>query len=205
MSAGKAFITSGLAVLLALPVSTLPAGNEGALSKASRRVLVAHERLMSAPSSALVQRAYLDAFPGDWKTFLAVFMDEPAYGQLYSNSHDYIWPLEDIGRKFPEETFGKLLPIGSRGRWNSDGVGVFQNTIIKLALEFPREFAHSMSGLKPEAQQGLLFFMADGPHGPDEEAFAMLVKRLEGVGFLSLARRVEEAGIASEARSAHGH
>jgi hypothetical protein len=172
------------------------------LSPETRRMKSAYGAFVAQPSDVEAQSAYLDAFPADYATFMAVFMAGDA-GRLGEGTREYIQALDAIGRSLPEETFRKILKIESLAQWDeAEGVNFLQEVTLKLALARPKSFAAALATLRPAERRGVATFLADGPEGPREEAQGLAAK-LDVAGERAFARLLREEAELSEMRD-HG-
>jgi hypothetical protein len=179
-----------------------PASEKGDLLPEARRVKSAYGAFAAQPSRVETQSAYLEAFPADYATFMAVFMAD-GFGQLSDGSYEYIQALDKIGRSLPEETFRKVLKIESLAHWDADGINFLQEVTLKLALARPKAFAAALEALRPAERRGVAGFLADGPHGPPEETLGLAAK-LEVAGASAFASLLRQEAELSESRS-HDH
>jgi hypothetical protein len=182
-----------LGILLAS--TGLAPADESALLPESRRLKAAYAYAAADPADREAQRAYLDVFPGDARTFSAVFSAEG--GQLPAG-REYIALLGEAGKILPEAAFEKFLKIGTAARWEPGVLDELQGVGLSLALAHPKAFAGAFAGLRPTERRHVAAFLADGSNGP-REAVLGLAAKLEVAGQQAAGRLLREEAALSEA------
>lgn len=170
------------------------------LSASARKVKTAYDAFTELPSERNVQIAYLEAFPNDFETFLAVFMPKD-YKQLY-DGQEYVYALFDIGKVLPEQTLKLMMQIETTGKWDADAPNYLQHITINLGKMYPKEFVDSLTELSSLDQKGVINFLVDGPHRPTK-SYQKLTDLLKKLGYLGIAKQLRRAG--EKARLTSGH
>jgi len=187
-----------LMITLVLPV--FASEQFSSLSDNSLRVKNAYEEFVQNPEDKSIQLAYLDAFPSDFVTFMAVFMPR-GFGQLY-DGHEYVEAIYEIGQDLPTPTMQKILKVAVSGKWDADAPNYLQGTIIGLAKLNPEVFAKEFSVLTEVEQTEVIHFLVDGPHRPTSR-FVNLTEEMQTMGYMDIAAKMNKAADIARRNSGH--
>lgn len=172
------------------------------LSSESEKIKTAFLKLSADTSNKELQLNYINAFPSDSKTFLAVFHSS-TFDQLYDNSHDYLNLFEYCGKKFPENVIGKSVDISKNLVWDADATGYMQHISVKLACWFPVLFVKKYNTLTGPEKNKLVAFYADVENHPKFPEYQKLIDQLKSVGSSDVAKKLELARTNRQKRQDH--
>ena len=137
----------------------------------------AYAAYRSDTTSMAAQRAYFDAFPGDYAAlrkhfgFEEISVDSTSFGEFYEQGEEMIGAFFRLTMVPSAEIASKAVGIARGGVWQEDGVGYFQ---LFLGRSFEKDRAvylaalNSLPGTDPA---GFWRFYLDGPVSyPKEDA-----------------------------------
>lgn len=129
----------------------------------------AYAAYRSDTTSAAAQRAYFDAFPGDYATlrtefgFEEISSDSTAFGEYYEQGDSMIRAFFQLTMVPPAGIASKAVGIAREGVWQGDGVNYFQ---LYLGRAFEKDrmiYLAAIRSLPGSDQAGFWRFYLDGP------------------------------------------
>jgi hypothetical protein len=156
------------------------------------RVKSAYEIFLTDTSSKKLQKIYIDSFPSDANSFLAIFQSTE-FDQLYMDSYKYIEAFEKCGTTFPEEVISKCVDIGKNLAWDADAIGHLQLISVDLALTHLNVFITKYKTLNKKDQSKLITFFADVENHKTFQQYQKLINKLESVGEIDIALKLDSA------------
>jgi hypothetical protein len=159
------------------------------LSSRVRELANAREALKKNPQDAKTQELYLNAFPQNYKEFVAFFVD----GHNFSDGFDVIMILPSLAENHADE-LGKLLVGLSRdAKWDADAPNYLQYVTTLYAGQHAKTFASLVNQLPPRNHANLITFLADKENHTEYKEYQDMIDRLRGIGQDRLAKEFEVA------------
>lgn len=159
------------------------------LSRRARELTRALVALRNKPRDTAVQKEYLQAFPHDYKEFLALF----DFGHELYDGHDFIDPLPSLGSQHPVELGELLIGLSKDAHYEADAPNYLRHATATYAVEHSQMFARFLKQLPPAKQQQLITFLADIENFRAYPEYQEIVDHLKGIGERKLAIDFEEA------------
>lgn len=126
-------------------------------------------------TSAGKQRAYFDAFPGDYASlrkefgFEEISADSVVFGAYYEQGNDMIGAFFELDSLPVKDIATKAIGIARNGVWQEDGVGYFQLFLMKDLEKSPAVYLAVLNSLPRADQTGFWKFYTDGPEAFPQE------------------------------------
>jgi hypothetical protein len=168
------------------------AGFTQTLNADAIRVKSAYEIFLTDTSSKKLQQVYIDSFPSNANSFLAIFQSTE-FDQLYIDSYKYIEALEKCETTFPKEVISKCVYIGKNLAWDADAIGHLQQISVDLALIHLNVFITKYKTLDKKDQNKLITFFADVENHKAFQQYQKLIDKLESVGEIDIALKLDSA------------
>lgn len=123
-------------------------------------------------------REFIDAFPGNFRDFYALYgFDEEKGAHILYSKTEHITYFFDCSDVAGNEKLKKAIDIGIGGKWDADATAMFQASSFDLVKKFPNETAAKLDNLPDEKAASFWYFLFDGPHPTDTEK----VKKFESL------------------------
>jgi hypothetical protein len=149
----------------------------------------AREALKKNPHDPKAQEQYLNAFPHNYKEFVAFFVD----GHNFSDGFDVIMLLASLAENHADE-LGKLLVELSRdAKWDADAPNYLQQVTTIYAGQHAKTFASLIKQLPPKDHANLITFLADKENHAAYTEYQEMIDRLRSIGQDRLAKEFEVA------------
>jgi hypothetical protein len=132
------------------------------------------------------------AFPSDTNSFLSVFQTAE-FDQLYMDSYKYIEAFKKCSTIFPTEVISKCVDIGKNLAWDADAVGILQKISVDIAEINVKIFIIKFKTLDKKEQENLINFYADVENHKAYPQYQRLIKSLELIGEIDIAKKFELA------------
>lgn len=133
-----------------------------------------------------LSEAFVVNFPDSYSQLVEIYgyveSDTLMLSPLYERSHLHIPYFFEVCEKiYPFDTFfQKIISIVQEGSWQSDGIAVFQNSLIHFVNNNIQNFAIELSKLNDDEVLNFWFFYFDGPHPDNRIAeFEELIEKMK--------------------------
>lgn len=119
------------------------------------------------------EKLFFDEFPPDFRSFEVIYGNVMLdYGLqnilgLKSDQHisDFLFNLKFVERKTFIE---KMLNVSAAGKWDSDGVSVFQKKLRNIVVTNANVVFPILDPREDRYIEDVFFFLFDGPHPPND-------------------------------------
>jgi hypothetical protein len=172
---------------------------QASISPREHELVDAWEALKKNPHDSKTQEMYLNAFPQNYKEFVAFFVDD----HNFSDGFDVIMVLPSLAENHADK-LGKLLVELSRdAKWDADAPNYLQHVTTIYAGQHAKTFASLINQLPPKDHANLITFLADKENHTVYKEYQDLIERLRSIGQDRLAKEFEVARD-SRVRQPHG-
>lgn len=175
----KKYYVSLPAIIILLLLPALANAQE--LSPLALKIYKAYDNQEQQPHAPILQMEYLNTFPYDADTFMAVF-NPHTEDQLTEVGEKYIRRFRELGYDYPDTALKRAMYIGSGMKtWSKGAVAELQKTIFYLTDKNRELFIDILDSMKRDEQEGLARFLYAGVKGDNVNyGFITDVVRLHG-------------------------
>ncbi len=152
----------------------------------AKKVEQAYEIVLKNPRAIISQMQYLEAFPKDKDTFIAVFNPDDNK-QLYSVSTEHIALLQTIAGILPDSVLRIGLGICKTAKWSSGPVDKLQHMMLSVAAANPESFVNEIYLLKRKEREAAAAFLAEVESNPPCPEYKALTDTLQKIGAHNIA------------------
>lgn len=128
---------------------------------------------------------FLAVFPDNFTEFYGLYgwdkiNDEPY--TLYNNYESHIPFLFECLNFNNEDEIRKLFSICVDGKWEADGIGFFQDRVLKIVESDPKEILEILkTNFNSKEIAAIWYFLFDGPHPEDQANKKIYIKIHESI------------------------
>ena len=159
------------------------------MSPRERELAEAWEALKKNPHDSKTQELYLNAFPHNYKEFVAFFVD----GRNFSDGFDVIMLLPSLAENHADELGKLLIELGRDAKWDADAPNYLQDVTTVYAGQHAKTFASLINQLPPKDHSNLITFLADKENHAAYKEYQDVIDRLRSIGQDRLAKEFEVA------------
>jgi hypothetical protein len=187
MNASKSAIIT--VILLLLGSSILAKGQTKRLSPEARRLTNALAELQKRPNDPEVQRQYLNVFPHDYKSFLALFdLDRELY-----DGQNFILVLPSLVKDHEDDEGRLLVGLSKDAHKEADAPTYLQYVTAIYGSQHTKTFATLLEQLPSAEQANLVTFLADVENHAAYTGYQGIIDHLKALGQGHLAKEFELA------------
>ena len=159
------------------------------MSPRERELAEAWAALKKNPHDSKTQELYLNAFPHNYKEFVAFFVD----GRNFSDGFDVIMLLPSLAENHADELGKLLIELGRDAKWDADAPNYLQDVTTVYAGQHAKTFASLINQLPPKDHSNLITFLADKENHAAYKEYQDVIDRLRSIGQDRLAKEFEVA------------
>jgi hypothetical protein len=187
MNASKSAIVT--VILLLLGFSLLAEGQTKPLSPEARRLTNALAELQKRPNDPEVQRQYLNVFPRDYRSFLALFdLDRELY-----DGYKFILVLPSLVKGHEDDEGRLLIDLSKDAHKEADAPTYLQYVTAIYGSQYTKTFATLLEKLPPAEHANLVTFLADVENHAVYTGYQGIIDHLKALGQGDLAKEFELA------------
>jgi len=183
-------VALALALLLTVTLSFAPEASARSNETELQRLSLAYKKLRARPLNPAYKAEYFDAFPQNSKQFKRLFESNGFAGK--EATQNYLFQLEYLLDNHSNAVLERLISLAAQLKLDSAAAQTAQLILIKIALNYSKQFAAQFSSLASGKQKAVAHFMTEGKKGPPS-GVSSLVALLRRTNHTAVANRLEAA------------
>lgn len=189
-------------LLLVINLAAMGAARSLRAASPGEELKAAFTRLKANPNDHAAQKRYLQAFPQDYRGFMALF---GAGGSLADGYQcDYIFALSALQVHHSEQVGRLLVQLSKDAEYQADAPSCLQHVLANYGSRYTKTFAGFLHELAPKERDQLIIFLADiNTKVTSNLDYRLIIRNLKQLNEPELVKKFQQAQI-GWARQQHG-
>ena len=189
-------------LLLVINLAGLAGAPRHRAKTAAEELQSAFTRLKANPNDRSAQIRYLNAFPRDYRGFMAMFGSGGSLADGYQC--DYIFALSALQSHHSSQVGRLLVQLSKDAEYQSDAPSCLQHVLANYGSRYTKAFAGFLHELSPKDRDQLITFLADiDTKVTSNLDYRRIIRNLKQLNEAELAKKFQQAQTDRE-RQPHG-
>ncbi len=189
-------------LLLVINSAAMGAAHNSRAGSPGEELKAAFTRLKASPNDRAAQKRYLQAFPQDYRGFMALF---GAGGSLADGYQcDYIFALSALQVRHSDQVGRLLVQLSKDAEYQADAPSCLQHVLANYGSRYTKAFAGFLHELSLKDRDQLITFLADiDTKVTSNLDYRRIIRNLKQLNEPELVKKFQQAQI-DRARQQHG-